>query len=645
MPKTGDLSQRTLLEKPLAMDHKVAQDTGSALRGVATLFGQLYVQLPQQGLNAVSAHLCQELAALLGYPIAGLLQHNSQDQCLVPVAISNGSQRDGSIPWPTQLTTIGIPEYSPIQVCSDAARQLDEPLSTYLKEVRLLAGACVPIKLGTDVWGVLLLLDHRPSTKPAHHTRDILDLVMPLLCSLIEADQKGGAKATAPLAPEPLEKSETSDEKLLLRSELAEATKRLQHLEHTNLAFEDYGEPMCILDRTGNTVFANKAYRQLIPNPTQSVPTRFETQQMLADPTVSSRIGAAFRSGALSWQEEVALRDSSGALLPVELRVDVMKNQHGERVGFVALCKDLRARRAVTQRLQLMESVALRTHDAIFITQRHAGPPPRFVTRFANPAFCLLTGFQAEDIHEQEPSFLCGPQTDPAARERLLQASSTQELVEQELLCYRKDGSTFWAELAIFPIKQESEGAELRYVALRDISERKYTQEALRRSEASYRLLADSIVDVVSLHRLDGFVLFVSPSIERLTGLNVVNNIGNLVCERIHPSDRTTVQDMLQSTRLHGNARCEWRLQTKAGHFIWLETTARSVAQAEGQAMQLVCCSRDITERADKSERALARNFPQHTKSACQQSRKPTERQLRGFCHLTFHTSISGGAA
>ena len=67
MPKTGDLSLRTLLEKPLAMDHKVAQDTGSAMRGVATLFGELYVQLPQHGLKAVSAHLCQELAALLGY--------------------------------------------------------------------------------------------------------------------------------------------------------------------------------------------------------------------------------------------------------------------------------------------------------------------------------------------------------------------------------------------------------------------------------------------------------------------------------------------------------------------------------------------------------------------------------------------------
>jgi GAF domain-containing protein len=201
VPKTGDLSLRTLLEKPLAMDHKVAQDTGSALRGVATLFGELYVQLPQHGLKAVSAHLCQELAALLGYPIAGLLQHNSPAQSLVPVAICNVSHRDGNIPWPMQLTAIGLPEHSAIQVCSDAARQVDEPLSTYLKEVRLLAGACVPIKLGAEVWGVLLLLDHRPSAKPAYHTRDILDLVMPLLCSLIEADQK--SRSHSPRFPSP----------------------------------------------------------------------------------------------------------------------------------------------------------------------------------------------------------------------------------------------------------------------------------------------------------------------------------------------------------------------------------------------------------------------------------------------------------
>ena len=71
---------------------------------------------------------------------------------------------------------------------------------------------------------------------------------------------------------------------------------------------------------------------------------------------------------------------------------------------------------------------------------------------FANDAFCRFTGYSRQEILGHNCRFLQGPESDPAAVERIRAAIAVPEAVEVEIRNYRKDGSAFWNRLLVAPV-------------------------------------------------------------------------------------------------------------------------------------------------------------------------------------------------
>ncbi len=148
------------------------------------------------------------------------------------------------------------------------------------------------------------------------------------------------------------------------------------------------------------------------------------------------------------------------------------------------------------ERLRLLESVVVNANDAVLITEAEpiSMPGPRIV--YANAAFTRTTGFELEEIIGKTPRILHGPLTDHAPLERLKAALKDWKPVEVEVLNYRKDGSTFWVELSIVPVADET-GWFTHWVSVqRDVSERKANEEAAvrcRLAEAHNRALASEV--------------------------------------------------------------------------------------------------------------------------------------------------------
>lgn len=137
-------------------------------------------------------------------------------------------------------------------------------------------------------------------------------------------------------------------------------------------------------------------------------------------------------------------------------------------------------------------------------------------------------------------------------------------------------------------------------VSLRDMTATRRAAEALKESERSYRLLAVNSSDMISLHDPSGNYLYASPSCFATIGRKPEEMVGRSAYDFIHPDDLVEVH-RVHSAMLASSEdvfTLAFRLQREDGSYVWLETTTRTVREAEtGAVVEIQCASRDITRR------------------------------------------------
>jgi PAS domain S-box-containing protein len=134
-----------------------------------------------------------------------------------------------------------------------------------------------------------------------------------------------------------------------------------------------------------------------------------------------------------------------------------------------------------------------------------------------------------------------------------------------------------------------------------DVTEIVQTHEALRASEARFRLLAENGNDLIVQIDLDGRLTYISPSVEAVTGFAPGELIGRAVDEIIHAEDMAAL-DQIVTESLENPDRppscVEYRVRHKDGRELWLEARPTPLIDpVSGQATGLTDVVRDITER------------------------------------------------
>jgi PAS domain S-box-containing protein len=72
-----------------------------------------------------------------------------------------------------------------------------------------------------------------------------------------------------------------------------------------------------------------------------------------------------------------------------------------------------------------------------------------------------------------------------------------------------------------------------------DVTEQKLAQQQIEDSERRYRLLTEHTTDMISLTASDGRHLYLSPSVERMTGYTIAELMPRRMREFVHPDDLT----------------------------------------------------------------------------------------------------------
>ncbi|MEI8081160.1 MAG: PAS domain S-box protein [Actinomycetes bacterium] len=137
-----------------------------------------------------------------------------------------------------------------------------------------------------------------------------------------------------------------------------------------------------------------------------------------------------------------------------------------------------------------------------------------------------------------------------------------------------------------------------RMSTLRDVHEQVLAEQALARSEARYRMLAENASDVVAQVDADNTIAWVSPSAQRVLGWLPGQLVGTSVVDVTHPDDREAGHRWRLGMRAGATqAAMELRVLTGDGGYRWMSVTAHPLSTADGSVTGRVVGLRDVHEQ------------------------------------------------
>src|ERR671917_174064 len=234
-------------------------------------------------------------------------------------------------------------------------------------------------------------------------------------------------------------------------------------------------------------------------------------------------------------------------------------------------------------KLRLLDRAVTASTNSIVITDPNQPGDPLV---YVNPAFEKTTGYAAEEVLGRNCRFLQGDDRDQPALGELRAAVYEERHCTVVLRNYRRDGTLFWNELSVYPVRNE-EGRMTNFVGVQnDVTERIKAEEVLsemRRAER--RRIARDLHDIV-LQDLSGALQSL-----RLTHLQARRSGGGPEFEEeLEALGRATsglrsaiydlrhelgvellrvLQEALTNARRHSGARnTEVRLETEEGKVV-----------------------------------------------------------------------------
>jgi PAS domain S-box-containing protein len=229
-----------------------------------------------------------------------------------------------------------------------------------------------------------------------------------------------------------------------------------------------------------------------------------------------------------------------------------------------------------------------------------------------NDALCALTGYSRDELLTMRFSDLTHPDEREASLERLRRLRDGELLhysVERRLV--RKNGEVIWVHIEVSAGPPDHRGLPAYAISvLRDITEQRRAEDALRENHERYQLATSS--GRVSIAEWDADTDTISPGDRTLVGLVGLDpweqRRGREWIELIHPADRARVTSVWSSVA-HGTASSadvEFRMLTEDGQVIWLQSRF-SVRERTGERVRrILSISVDITERKLAEEAVLA---------------------------------------
>lgn len=238
------------------------------------------------------------------------------------------------------------------------------------------------------------------------------------------------------------------------------------------------------------------------------------------------------------------------------------------------------------------------TENAKDVVYRMSLPDGQY--EYINPASTEITGYTPEE-HYLNPLLvqdLIHPDYENYFHEQWKNLADGNPPPFYEYKIIHKSGSERWLHQKNVLIRDEGGSPVAIEGIIRDVTEQKRMEEALRESESKYRIVADNTYNWEFWLNPDGHFIYSSPSCSRITGYDSIEFLrdASLMKKILHPEDQHLFQEHRTSVLKEKTPKgIEFRIIHQDGSVRWIGHVCQPVFDQNGHFIGTRGSNRDIT--------------------------------------------------
>ncbi len=227
-------------------------------------------------------------------------------------------------------------------------------------------------------------------------------------------------------------------------------------------------------------------------------------------------------------------------------------------------------------------------------------PAPDFKLALSNQFFQEFLGYSGDELATMTWENLTHPE-DMAAEEVLAQEcfAGVRDSYQVEKRYIHKNGMIRWGNLIVSCIRNETGQIQFGFAMVKDITDRKQAETALRDSDERFRRAFEDAAIGMALVALDGKVLQVNRALCNILGYGEAALMKMGLQELTHPDDLEENLTLIQQVMIgkRHSYQMEKRYIHQRGHLIWAILSVSAIRDQQGTPLYFVSQVQDISDR------------------------------------------------